>query len=190
MGVDFLDLDRFCLPSGEEVTNGTTWILETYFSDGLTKYMGDLVTCYWLFLVMAAVAFVISFLYLFLLRCIAKPLLYISFVLILLLLAGGGLYVWMEKDNYNESDNTYTVMKWMAILLWILTGIYFCILLCCCSRIRLGIAIIEATSEFVQHKFQIFLIPIVFFLIIVVWIAYWVISAVYVYSVGDVVQLG
>ena len=81
-------------------------------------------------------------------------------------------------------------MKWCGIGLWILAGIYFLILMCCCSRIRLGIAIIEATSQFVASKFSIFFVPVFFFLIIMVWVAYWIISAVYVYSVGEVVDLG
>ena len=44
----------------------------------------------------------------------------------------------------------------------------------------------EATAEFVRHNMSVFFLPIIFFLIIVVWIALWVVSAVYVYSVGDV----
>ena len=82
------------------------------------------------------------------------------------------------------------MMKWCGIGLWILAGLYLIILLCCCGRIKLGIAIIEATSQFVANKFSIFLVPIVFFLIIMIWIAYWIVSAVYVYSVGEVVDLG
>jgi hypothetical protein len=78
-------------------------------------------------------------------------------------------------------------MMGMGILLWILTGLYFCVLICCCNRIRLGIAIMEATSDFVRSTFQIFLVPIIFFVIIAVWIVFWVVSAIYVYSVGDVV---
>ena len=81
-------------------------------------------------------------------------------------------------------------MKWVGIGLWIVSGIYLIILLCCCSRIRLGIAIIEATSQFVAHRFSIFLIPIAFFLITMIWLAFWIISAVYVYSSGEVTGLG
>lgn len=76
-------------------------------------------------------------------------------------------------------------MKGMGILLWVLAGIYGLILLCCCSRIRLGIAILEATSDFVRKNMTIFFIPLVFFFIIGMWVTFWVVSAIYVYSVGD-----
>ena len=186
----YLDLQRFCLPSEDELKNATNWIFENYFGNGLAKYMGDLGTCWWLFLVMAGITLVISMIYLFLLRCIAKPLLYISFIIILALFVGAGFYVFFQQFKYEDGDKTKQVMKWCGIGLWIVSGLYLIILLCCCSRIRLGIAIVEATSQFVASKFSIFLVPLVFFVIILIWMTFWIISAIYVYSVGEVVQLG
>ncbi len=76
-------------------------------------------------------------------------------------------------------------MHGMAILLWILSGLYLLIIMCCWSRIKLGAAVIEAASDFVATKPSIFFVPLVFIFVIAAWIAFWVISAVYVYSVGD-----
>ncbi len=73
----------------------------------------------------------------------------------------------------------------MGILLWILSGIYLLILCCCWSRIQLGTAIIEAASDYVSNTPSVLLVPLIFFLICGAWIVWWVISAVYVYSVGD-----
>lgn len=75
-------------------------------------------------------------------------------------------------------------MKGMGILLWCFAGIYAVILLCCCSRIRLGVAILEATSDFVSKNPSVFLVPIIFFFVVGAWICWWVISAIYVFSVG------
>jgi len=58
------------------------------------KYVGDLAIAWWVLLVMCGISLVISVLYLWLLRCIAKPLLYFSFLLILLLFIGSGAFVW------------------------------------------------------------------------------------------------
>jgi hypothetical protein len=106
-----------------------------------------LATAWWVFLAMAAITLAITMLYMFLLRCTAKPVLYVSFILILVLLIGGGVYVWLlATDFYLPEDNSYTAMRGCAVLLWILAGLYFIILMCCCSRIQLGVAIMEATS--------------------------------------------
>ena len=120
-------------------------------SGDLGKYIGDLASAWYIYLIMLGISLVLCLLYLILLRCFAKPLLYISFVLIFVLLLGGGFYVYYLGNTYEESDHTRDVMHGMGILLWILTGIYFVILLCCCSRIRLGIAIMEAASDFVRN---------------------------------------
>jgi hypothetical protein len=150
----------------------------------LGRYMGDLATAWWIFLVMIGISTVIAILYLILLRYFAKPILYISFVVILILLIAGGAYVFAQNQRYATGDNTKNLMKGLGIMLWVLAGIYFILLLCCCSRIQLGVAIMEATSDFVKDTTSIFLVPLIFFFIIGAWMVFWIISAIYVFSVG------
>lgn len=92
-----LYLKRYCLPTNSTLS---TYVLEKYASGDWGKYIGDLATAWWVLLVMLGISTVIAMIYLFLLRCVAKPLLYISFFLILGFLAGGGGYVWALSDNY------------------------------------------------------------------------------------------
>jgi len=66
---------------------------------------------------MAGVTTGITIIYMFLLQCFTKPLLYLSFVSIFVLLVGGGFYVYFQYKNYEDSDNTQEVMKGMGILL-------------------------------------------------------------------------
>ena len=150
--------------------------------------MGDLATAWWVFLVMGGISSVLCLIYLLLLRCFAKPVLYISFVLIFILLIGGGFFVYFLAPKYVDGDHTQKVMKGMGILLWILSGIYAIILCCCWSRIQLGAAIMEAASDFVRNTPSIFAVPFLFFFIVGAWVVFWVISAIYVYSVGDAVK--
>ena len=94
---------------------------------------------------MAAITLAVTMLYMFMLRCTAKPVLYVSFILILVLLIVGGIYVWfLATDKYLPEDNTYTAMRGCAILLWILAALYFVVLMCCCSRIELGVDMMVA----------------------------------------------
>ncbi len=142
-----IDLDRFCLP---DLDYAKDYLMENLTSGDLGRYMGDLATAWYIFLIMGGISMVLCLIYLILLRCFAKPMLYISFVLIFALLLGGGFYVYYLANRYEENDNTRSVMQGMGILLWILCGLYSIILLCCCTRIRLGIAIMEAASDFVR----------------------------------------
>jgi solute carrier family 44 (choline transporter-like protein), member 2/4/5 len=175
-------LNRFCLPDSD----GIKQALLAKIADGdLGKYMGDLATCWWVFLVLGGIAAVLGFVYLVLLRWFAKPLIYISFVLIFVLLVGGGFYVYFLASRYMEGDNTVKVMHGMGVLLWILAGLFALILCCCWSRIQLGTAIIEAASDFVANTPSILLVPFAFFFIVGAWVVFWVISAIFVYSVGE-----
>jgi uncharacterized membrane protein YjdF len=70
-------------------------------SGNLGKYMGDLATAWWIYLVAAGVALVLCLIFLVLLRWVTAPLLYVSFVLIFCLLLGGGFYVYYEANNYD-----------------------------------------------------------------------------------------
>ncbi len=157
-------------------------------SGDLGRYISDLATCWWVFLVLGGITGVLSFIYLVLLRWFAKPLIYISMVAIVALLVGGGFYVFFSANYYEGGDNTRQAMRGMGILLWILSGIYLLILCCCWTRIKLGTAIIEAASDFVADTPSVLFVPLTFFVITGVWVLWWVISAVYVYSVGDATQ--
>ena len=134
---------------------------------------------------MGGISSALGFIYLVMLRWFAKPLIYLSMISIVGLLIGGGFYVYFLGNTYNVGDNTRQAMHGMGILLWILAGLYLLILMCCWSRIRLGAAVIEAASDFVAHKPSVFFVPVIFFFIVGVWIVFWVVSAVFVYSVGD-----
>jgi hypothetical protein len=128
------------------LTNVTSELIDKASGGNLGKYMGDLSTCWWVFLVCVGIATVLGCLYMFLLKYFAKPLLYVSFVIILVGLIAGGAYVFAQNNRYQGSDNSRNIMKGLGIMLWVLAGIYFVILMCCCTRIQLGVAIMEATS--------------------------------------------
>jgi len=68
--------------------------------------MGDLATAWYLFLIMGGISLVLCIIYLLLLRCFVKPILYISFILIFVLLLGGGFYVYYLSSHYDVSDHT------------------------------------------------------------------------------------
>ena len=82
------------MPESESIKQA---LLGTIANGDLGKYMGDLATCWWVFLVMAGISAVLGFIYLVLLRWIAKPILYLSFVLIVVLLIGGGFYAFFTN---------------------------------------------------------------------------------------------
>ena len=77
-------------------------------------------------------------------------------------------------------------MTYTSYGLWGLTGLYVLIILCLCNRIRLGVAIIKTTARFIQNTWSIFFVPIVFTVLLCAFIGYWVVTAAFIFSVGEV----
>ena len=57
-------------------------------------------------------------------------------------------------------------------------------MLCCCSAIRVGIAVMKATSKFVAENLRIYILPAVSYVLIFLWILLWFFGAVYLYTIG------
>ncbi len=80
----------------------------------------------------------------------------------------------------------YKFMKYGAYIIWGIAALYLIIIFCLCSRIRLGVAITKVTAKFIGQTKSVFLMPPIFMAIVILWVAYWVASAVFIFSVGYV----
>lgn len=179
-------LNRYCLPNLSNMTKITKELLGNIADSDAGRYMGDLARAWWVLLVVGFISTTLAFGYLFLLKWFAKPIIFTSFVSILVLLVGGGFYVYFLANRYELGDYTQQVMRGMGILIWILAGVYFILLACCYRRIQLGVSIVEAAADFVGTTPRVFAIPGVFFFFAASFVVWWVISAIWVFSVGEV----
>jgi len=136
-------------------------------------------------LVGALVSVVFGYLYLFVIRLIGGAIIWISFVLIVLALAGGGFYTYFYlRPTYDPSNPTYEYLAYGAYTLWGLSGLTMILLCCCYNAVKLGIAVFKTTSQYVQANMQIFFLPAWATVVCVAWLCLWMGSAVFVFSVG------
>ena len=148
------------------------------------KYVLDLQNCWEGLAVMSAATIVISIIYVFLLKWITKPLLYISMVLILLgfILLGG--FAWLHKDEYEPGSENYKYSQYGAIAAWVVAFVYLVCMCCCYKNIALGASIMEAASEFVSQNLRIVVLPVIAYALSMIFMVYWVVTAIYLFSVG------
>jgi len=59
-------------------------------------------------------------------------------------------------------------------------------MLCCWENIALGASIMEAASDFVTSNIRIVFLPIIAYIVSLLFFAYWAVTAVYLYGVGEV----
>ena len=108
------------------------------------------------------------------LRCLAGLIVWLSAVGIVVCLAAGGLIFLYNAGVITQPDSTsgwlsiptvnggsQTTYEILGYALCGLSGFFLLILLCCCSRIRLAVAVCKTAGQFVAHTCGIILVPII-----------------------------
>ena len=78
--------------------------------------------------------------------------------------------------------------KWLKYAAYGIFGVAvaYCICICCCWKaIRIGIAVYQATAEYVSKNVRIFFLPIISYFFAFIWLLIWGVSAIFVFSVGE-----
>lgn len=73
-----------------------------------------------------------------------------------------------------------------AYAVWGFAAIIFICVCCNWKNIRIGIAVMKCTASFIGSTPQIFAVPPVAILLLIVWFAVWIIIALHIGSVGNV----
>jgi hypothetical protein len=186
-----IDMNRYCMPDDTALLNSTiatfkNQFYEQYHVDKFTDYISDLFSVWYVMVICIGVAFVFGFAYMFVLKCCAGIILFFSLIAIFLMIGGLGVWAYFTKNQYDTTDQNYKYLQYGAYILWGIAGFYLLILLCLCNRIRLGLSIIKTTADFVNNTPTIFIVPIVFVVIIAAWVVVWVVTCLYIFSVGDI----
>lgn len=182
----------FCTPdeqTAKEFLKAVKTALESSEGFGtFAKYAQDIQHCWKGMLYMCLASVVITVIYIWLLKIITKPLLYISMVLILICFILLGGWSWMKRAEYDpvtqKKNHDYATVG--AGVSWAIAVIYFCFMCCCWRNISLGATIMEAASEFVSGNLRIVALPLISYVFSLAFFAYWTATAVYVYSIGTI----
>ena len=158
----------------------------SYFTQLFTLWINDLDVTKYAILGSVGWSFVLAMFYFLFLRCCAG---FITFLLIILVQAGFivlAVYFYFlhddEEEIQAESDTTDYAFFWVFTALaavWLLLTLIFC------NKIRLAIALTEVTSKYIHKTCCIIFVPFLFFVIVVVWLALWIVLLVFLYASGE-----
>ena len=91
----------------------------------------------------------------------------------------------MQHDQYLEGSDYRDYVKYAAYGIWGVAALYLCCVCCCWNTIRIGIAVYQTTAAYVMSNLRIYLLPIFSYIFAGVWLAIWMVSAIFVFSVGE-----
>lgn len=194
-------VSRFCLPNLEAVaSDAANAVLKT---DVLEQWISDIRETWPVIAISIAVAFVIGFIYMVLLRYCSGVLTWFA---ILAFIAGTAILGWrfyenakklelaaqsIEDGDNSDSSTSKTILmeKIIAYICWGVAGFTFLAVLCLFNRIRLAIAIMKAAADYVKDTPSVFLVPPVTVVILLIFYAFWSSAAVFLVSSGDATQI-
>lgn len=174
-------IDRLCFPSTATLSSGFATIqaaVSTSFSNAISTgsmggFYSDLKNNWMWLLCGFGFCVVISFIFMFLLRCLAGLIVWLSLLGTLVVLVGLGLLFLYNSGNYSILSTAATTLgitpyaissQYNLAIGWTLIGVaglFLIIVLCCCSRIRLAVAVCKCAGQFVVSVCLIVLVPII-----------------------------
>jgi choline transporter-like protein 2/4/5 len=195
-----------CLPFQDERDNATLADLAGDSADALSTladYVGagsffnrgfGEVEQSWLVILLCCISCcVLSFTWLVLLRWIMKPLVYLCILLIFALLVAIGYLAMLMADDLENSrlpGDTATedqVKLWRALEFgaWFLAAIYLVVMAWLFKRVKIAIAIMRQASYTFTESPGLVVVPIFVFLAFVGWVAFFIVTTVYIQTMGD-----
>ena len=171
----------------------STLIISSYFNvERLAKWITDLYITRWIIFASVLWSFALAMIFMLLLKFIGGLIIFIFFLLIVVGLIILAAYFKINSINYIEQgDLVYKAA--MEAFFWIclvFTIIFIIFILLMCNRIRLSMAMISVTSQYINKTIAIIFIPFLFFIIELLWIVYWIFLSVFIYSTGDFDEKG
>ena len=171
----------------------STLIISSYFNvERLAKWITDLYITRWIIFASVLWSFALAMIFMLLLKFIGGLIIFIFFLLIVVGLIILAAYFKINSVNYIEQgDLVYKAA--MEAFFWIclvFTIIFIIFILLMCNRIRLSMAMISVTSQYINKTIAIIFIPFLFFIIELLWIVYWIFLSVFIYSTGDFDEKG
>ena len=159
-----------------------------YFSTSrFSSWMSDLFICWKAIAASVVWSFVICLIFLLFIRCCAAFLIYAIILIILAAFIILGV-VFHKRIDYYEGTGEDTYKTTMEVLQYVCFGIaavWFLFILCMCNKIRLSVALLEATAKYIHNNCCINFVPFLFFILTAIWYAYWIVSAIYICSIGE-----
>jgi hypothetical protein len=201
-------LSRVCLPSTVVLSNALSAVSSSISSTLSQGVFGSTVSDIqnnWLYILAGVgMAVVMSFVIICLLRCFVGVIVWASILGIIVLLSGVG-FIFLYNGGALSSYATYVgnlgiptltaseYYNYYGYAIFGLVGFLLILLLCCCSRIRLAVAICKAAGGFIGTVPQSLLVPVFMAILVVgfwafalVVIVYLMGAATYTANSGDV----
>jgi hypothetical protein len=150
----------------------------------MARYLEDISISWPIILVCGVISFFVTLIYLYLLRWITKPILYISLFLVFLFGALITFWCYNIGSKYPEGSDDRTYAFVGCAVAGILTLIYTVFICCQWTNIKIGAEIMGVAGEFVSTQPRIMITPFVAYFCMIPVLIWFIFTMVYLYACG------
>lgn len=163
------------------------------FGELAQRSIDELQAGWWVIVVCAVIAVLLSFAWLFILRRTVKPLVVVTCMIVLVALILGGVLCWVMRgqtlDDANADPETQKYWLAGAVTFWVVSFLYLCILMFLFRDVMTACDIIEEASKVPIKIPTMTLVPLVCFIICLPLMMWTLSVAVLVETSGDTVSV-
>ena len=152
----------------------------------------ELLESRWVILIAAAIAIVVTMIYIKFMDWCAFWLSWVSVFLVLFTFVGSGTYAYIYRQDKIESnpsfedDSTATWLNFYAWTAWIFAGFYLLYICCNFQSLRVAIAVIETAADYFADTKRIILVPVLYFIAGILMFVAWAGAMICVSSIGEI----
>jgi len=197
----------FCLPSNREslpdnAKAGFDMLMKQLKETPGASYIEDIKKSSQAIYYSFATSIIYSFVFIYLMSAFAEPIAWICIVLAQVGFVCGAVFGWMfraeekvrsdanwsawTEEERKSSQNTQNLMLLVSIVFAVVSLAFMCCVVCGFRSLKLAIDVIDAAADFLAETKRIIIVPVLYFLLIIIAIGIWFGGFVGVYSVGTI----
>jgi hypothetical protein len=181
---------RFCWPTKNGDDQVDSESNESFDDLGRETAYGDLVDAWPIYLMAVVLTFILALCFIKALEACALSMIKCMIILYSIIMFSLGavmFYSYMTYENeqeiHEDQRNGFLIF---ALIIWGLLALFLCLIWCSWKRVKLAATIIQATADYLTDIKRVMFVPIILFLLLGVFLAWWMYSGAYLFSSGTV----
>ncbi len=179
-------VSRICIPSASELTEK---VKSEVHIDYVNESIEDIGNAWPSYIVVFFITLVICFIFFYLIRFCSGIVIWLFIILALVGIILAGVFTWIKHTNLKDdkaNSESADRFKTISIILWVVGGVMVLLTICLCNQIGIAIKMIQSAAEFVNDRRAVLFVPIIHTFLLLIFCVFWLISFLYVFSIGDV----
>jgi len=189
-------LGKYCLPVKDELPDSLKDNYDTLWDslnlDAVERYINDIATAWPIFLIGTFITLVLCLLFMIIVEYFAAILAWVSIIISFVALTGLGFYFFFTRNENSDQadDNNSTLQIVWACFCWAGAALILVFVCCYGKALRVAIGVVQAAADFITDTKRILIVPVIGFLIVVVFYTIWIFVAIFVYTIGTIESNG